>query len=140
MALFVNNGDEHVTIPDGCGGALIVPAGCEVVEGPDGALVARPRGTREADPADGQALPPIDESAYPPDAVPVPVDDPGPFADAPADEVVVEVDLAMAERLGIVPDGTTALLAEPDGTDAPVMAPPLDEPATTKRRRGGTPA
>lgn len=129
MALFVNNGDEHVTIPDGRGGALIVPAGCEVVEGPDGALVALPRGTREADPADGQALPPIDESAYPPDAVPVPVE--------LTQGGIVE------EQVVTFGDGSPELFVPADEAgpfaDAPVVAPP-DEPATTKRRRGGNAA
>jgi len=42
VALFVNDTDHHVTIPDGREGALIVPAGCEAVPGPDGVLIARP--------------------------------------------------------------------------------------------------
>lgn len=49
MAIFVNCTDQPQTIPDGREGSLIVPVGCEAVEGPDGILVARPAGGDSGD-------------------------------------------------------------------------------------------
>lgn len=107
MALFVNDSDHHVTIPDGREGALIVPAGCEAVPGPDGVLVARPHvadggpvgatlisngpdGPELFIPAGsdgtGTELPPFDPAGPGPFEAPAAEDAPADDADAPADE------------------------------------------------------
>lgn len=94
MALFVNETDHHVTIPDGREGALIVPAGCEAVPGPDGALIARPHvaGVVGTDgPVPGDALDAVVDGLIADGSlaeveVPVAEDAPADDADAPADE------------------------------------------------------
>lgn len=107
MALFVNDSDTHVTIPDGCGGALIVPAGCEAVLGPDGPLIARPLAARaevdgvaplvelpvELD-GSGEQLPPFDP------------DNPGPHRTGPGvavADVIDPVELTPAAVDEVVP-------------------------------------
>ncbi len=152
----MNSGDEHVTIPDGRGGALIVPAGCEVVESPDGALVALPRQ------ATAPAVVSFDDD--PDDALSAIVDGliaDGSLAGVPADgmpsiagETLVAVEFAtvdnpppdaVADEVGPFTDAplvvadVTDLTDQPESSKTTTVAPP-DEPATTKRRRGGTAA
>lgn len=142
-----------MTIPDGHGGALIVPAGCDAVPGPDGVLIARPHVADGGPPrigdsvwrsADSHALPPVDGSAYPPDAEPVPVE---PDADGPtpSDALNAAIDADAADGAGPFVDTPPVVADVTDMTDLPesskttTVAPP-DEPATPKRRRGGSAA
>lgn len=43
-SVHVNTSGRHLTVPDGCGGALILPHGFAAVPGEDGPLIAVPLG------------------------------------------------------------------------------------------------